>query len=268
MGRAEAKGAGAAGRPGPRAAGWRRAGGVCPRGCEGRWRRRPRPLSGRGWRLLIVPVPSRVLAGVASPACGGPRGRSSGFPSFAANPSNPWRRRLPAGPLAPLRGAGRGVRGPGSELEVGSGVLPWGRGGALCANSPMPVLRSGLPRRRSWAAGCPAGGGETAPVAPGGRIPGAPPAARPPGRICCCFANRDVAEEAWGRGLGVLLLPAAPGAPGWLAGVAGCRRVPSARRSDRFPPSGVAFPAPGGAVGKSWSPTTWRLIPVICRLRP
>lgn len=42
-------------------------GGVCPRGCEGTWRRRrPRPLSGRrrrGKRLLIVPVSSRVVGG-------------------------------------------------------------------------------------------------------------------------------------------------------------------------------------------------------------
>ena len=155
---------------------------MCPRGCEGRWRRPPRPLSGRGWRgrrPLIVPVPSRVSARVVSPAWGAPRGRSSGIRSFGAN-------RLP---LARLSG-GRGCdappppppRGPSREANrvgcggfppgfsvAGGGVCPHRVGagaGALCAKSSVLPPGAGV-RVRGWsrcsASGFPLGCQETPP---------------------------------------------------------------------------------------------------------
>lgn len=160
-----------------------------PRGCEGRWRRRPRPLSGRGWRgrqLLIVPVFSRVWAEVVGPACRGPSGRSSGIevlPSLGT-PRCPLFSAEAGAALRPPRLPGRGLQrlcGPSPRPAAGnagfflwaSPSLPGGmclrRGcgvGALCAECPLSPRDAGVwvhVWRRYSAPGFLAGCGETPP---------------------------------------------------------------------------------------------------------
>lgn len=158
---------------------------MCPRGCEGRWRRRPRPLSGRGWRgrrLLIVPVSSRVLA--VEGGCSG-LGRTPwaklGDSFLRCEPLAPPRegRGSAAAPWPP-RGGGPSLRGPsleGHRVECRgfppgfpsqpgvcvSAPCGWGRGG-LCSSPLSPGAGvEGRVWRSCSASGFPVSCGETPP---------------------------------------------------------------------------------------------------------
>lgn len=172
---------------------------------------------------------SRPFEGLGGGRASGPgrtRWASSRLPASAASPSLPAVQRggrgcgaapSPPGPgPPPLLGALSGGERRGMRVLAlglpprsrGCVSAPWGWGGALCANSPLPpgCWSRGSPVEAVLGVGVPCGRGCRDPFG----LKHSWSAARLLGGICCCFLKpRGCPEGSWGEGgLGLFLLEA------------------------------------------------------------